>query len=129
MTDKLIRLRILKALLDIVRDISDSAYQNEIWIKKQKPFNDFNEIMCYYFDDFHVREILENYTEYGITEAQKDALKKFTDILDEYSDNIFYENISEDIIINDPRWCEIRELAKEILNIFNYQVTSKQIDV
>jgi hypothetical protein len=129
MTDKVIRLRVLKALLEIVRDISDAAYQDEIWIKNPKPFNDFNEIMCYYFDDFHVREILENYKEYGITEVQKDDLKKFTDILDEYSDNIFYESISEDAIINDPKWCEIREMAKEILTIFNYQELSKQTDV
>lgn len=125
MSDKITRLRILKAILEIIRDIADAIYQEEVWIKKTHSLSDFNETMCHYFDDFHVREILDNYKEYGITEVQKDALKKFTDILDEYSDTVFYEDISEEKVMEDPKWVSIRIMAKDTLFAFNYPNASQ----
>ena len=118
MTDKLIRLRILKALLEIIKDISDAEYQDRIWIKALEPLSDFDETMCHFFDDFNAKEIVDHPEEYGLSSPPHAKLLELYNALRSYSDDA--PSSLEADVMRDPKWHEIRNIAKETLLVFNY---------
>lgn len=111
------RSQILKSILGFVDRISDEDYQKRVWVRLEGPeCDDFDETMTYFFDE--IESILKNYKDFGISNEQYQLLVKFHDILDLFSDEMMYFPAEQ--IILDPRWQEIRELAKEVLQAFNF---------
>lgn len=118
-----IKLSILKSLLDVVSTISDLKYQERVWIKGLGPeCSSFEETMCNFFDDFNAEEILINYKEYNISDKQYQILLKFYNRLRKFSDKT-PSLVHEENIIFDPKWTEIRKLAKDVLKVFDYKKT------
>jgi len=115
MLSKEVAKRMLNNLLEIILDISDKVYQKRAWIRGEPPGTDFDETCCQ-FADFG-DPILENYKDYGITENQYNILKKFRDKFRTFSD----DNHWPQKFIDTPEWAIIMNLAKDVLNTFNYK--------
>lgn len=117
---KIDRKGILSSLLETIRDISDIEYQKRIWILGEGPEEDsFDDVVNYFLDE--ADGILESYKNFSITDNQYRILKKFRDRFEEFSDN----NDSPEEFIDTPEWEKITEMAKKILNEFNYKKTHK----
>lgn len=109
------RKQILLSVLETIEGISNKEYQERVWIRGEGPeCDDFDETCCNFFGDGD--PMLENYKDFKITESQYHILKKFRDKFRSFSD----ENDWPPKFINTPEWGEITEMAKEILQIFNY---------
>lgn len=100
--------------------ISNKEYQKRVWIEGRGPeCQDFDEAVNDFFPE--VEHILENYQDYGLSQIQYEALKKFRDEFDIFAD----ENDFPEEFIDSPEWARIMELAKEVLKAFNFQAPKK----
>ena len=107
---------ILKFLLKKVADISDKEYQKRVWIQGQGPeVDDFDETTCHILHEGEA--VLKNYREFQVTELKYRLLKKLILIFRIFSDN----NDFPEEFIDTPEWTEITEMAKEVLQAFNYK--------
>lgn len=112
--------QILEGFIDIFTRISSKVYQKRIWIRGEGPeVDDFDDTACDFFVECD--SILENYTDFGITDSQYQILKQFRDKFRIFSD----ENNWPQKFIDTPEWGKIVEMAKEILRAFNYQKIRK----
>ena len=107
---------ILNKFLKNISHISDKDYQRRVWIYGKGPeCDDFDETCCHFFDDGD--PVLEHYKDFWITESQYQILKKFRDKFEAFAD----DNNWPHEFIDTPEWNEITEMAKEVLQAFNYQ--------
>ena len=112
---KIDRRQILISILQVTQNISDKEYQRRVWIKGEGPeCDDFDETVCNFFGDGD--PILENYKDFGVTEAQYKFLKRFRDEFRTFADK---NNYPEEFI-DTPEWARVTEMAKEVLKAFNY---------
>lgn len=110
------RQQILSTLLKNIAHLSDEKYQKRVWIEARGPECDsFDELVTYFFDESE--SIQNGYKEFGITENQRDLLRKFHEKLQSFSD----KNDFPQKFISTPEWKKIMQMAKEILVAFNYQ--------
>ena len=94
------RKQILASCLDVVAGISDKEYQKRVWIRGEWPeVDDFDETACNFFQDGG--EVLEEYKNFGIANLPQE-------------------------FIDSPEWEKIMNLAKEILEAFNYKEKSRE---
>ena len=108
--------QILISILETIESISDKDYQQRVWIRGEGPeVDDFDETCCNFFGDGD--PLLENYEDFGITDSQYRILKKFRDKFRIFSD----ENNWPQEFIDTPEWERIMDLAKGVLEAFNYQ--------
>ena len=108
---------ILKSLLQTIEGISDKEYQKRVWIRAEGPeVDDFCETSCYFSPT--AEDILEKYKQFGLTETQYAFLKEFRDQFDIFSGE---HPGSELEFIDSPEWHRITEMAKEVLEVFNYK--------
>lgn len=111
------RQQILAFFLRIISHISDIEYQERVWIRGEGPeVDDFDETVCHFFDDGD--PILKNYKDYGITDAQYHLLITFRTAFETFIDSP-KPYLPEDFI-NTAEWRKIIEMAKEVLEAFNY---------
>ena len=79
------RKQILDSVLDTIEGISNKEYQRKVWIRGEGPdVDDFDETCCNFFGDGD--PLLESYKDFGVTENQYRALKKFRDKFRDFSD-------------------------------------------
>ncbi len=93
----------------------DKEYQRRVWIRGEGPeCQAFDDAVCDFFDIGD--PILSDYKEFGITEIQYSLLKKFRNKFRVFAnDNDFPEEF-----IDTLEWEKITEMAKEILEAFDY---------
>ncbi len=109
----------IKTLLEMVEGISDKEYQKRVWIRGEGPeCDDFCETVNNFFDD--ADPVIEDYQFYGLTEKQYTFLKEFSDQFKIFSD----EHAWEPEFIDSPEWHRMTEMAKEVLEVFNYKKSS-----
>ena len=107
---------IVNEFLRSIKGISDKEYQKRIWIQGKGPeCDDFYETCNRFFPV--AEDIIENYTNFKLTEAQLAILKQFYKEFDEFSD----ENDFAFEFIDSPWWAKIMERAKEVLVAFDYK--------
>ena len=110
------RKQILASCLDVIAGISDKEYQKRVWIRGEGPVvDDFDETICNLFQDGD--GVLAEYKDFEVTEIQYQLLKKFRTEIQVFSD----ENDWPPEFIDSPEWEKIMNLAKEVLDAFNYQ--------
>lgn len=110
------RRQILISVLETIEGISDKEYQKRVWIRGEgNQVDDFDETCCNFFGDGD--PLIEQYKDFGITESQYHLLKKFRDEFRVFSD----ENDWPSVFIDKPEWEKIMNLAKRVLEAFNYQ--------
>jgi hypothetical protein len=102
-------------VLSAARDISDAEYQERVWVRGEGPeVNSIAETYCRLFDDFQFDEFLALFKmEELITEEQLTVLRNFRK---QFSRFEYDEDLPDEEIIKDPRWQEIRKIAKEALS-------------
>jgi hypothetical protein len=108
-------------LLDTIKDISRSDYQEKYWMKLRKPdSNSYEEVMKKFFQIYKAQALINHYKEYEITENQLEKLIKLYEALKAYREK---KQDVQDLreIINDPEWHQIRALAGEVVKVFEYK--------
>ncbi|MDE3046687.1 MAG: hypothetical protein KGJ02_08640 [Verrucomicrobiota bacterium] len=107
---------ILKEFLRDIFHISDKEYQRRIWIRGEGPECDyFDEAVCRYSSS--ADSIFAEREKYGISEVQLNLLKKFHEEFEKF----WEENDLPQIFIDTPEWTKITLMAKEVLEVFDYQ--------
>lgn len=110
---------ILNQFLINISGISDVEYQKRVWIQGKGPeCDDFDETACHFFDDGD--PIIENYKDYGITDKQYHLLVKFRNEFDAFCRGPALRYYLPQKFIETPEWEKIMEMAKEVLEAFNY---------
>ena len=112
------RKQIFETFIRMIDHISNKEYQKRAWIKGGEA--DFDEFVCLFFGEGD--PILNDYKNFGITEAQYYMLKKLRDEFRIFSD----VNDLPQEFIDTPEWEKIMNLAKEVLGAFNYKEKSNQ---
>ena len=111
---------IIKQHLRNIHHISDKEYQRRVWIRAEGPeCDDFDEAVNYFFDDGD--PILKNYKDFWITDSQYQILKKFRDKFEVFAD----DNHWPPFFIDTSEWHQITEMAKEVLQAFDYKYPEK----
>lgn len=109
------RKQVVEGFLQNLYRISNKEYQRRIWIEGAGPeCHDFDEAVNDFFDDGE--PILQNYQDYGLSQNQYRLLKKFHDEFRIFTDN----NDFPEEFIDTPEWKEIMNMAKKVLEAFNY---------
>ena len=115
LTDKA-KKQILASVLETIYNISDRQYQMRVWIRGEgSEVDDFDETCCNFFGD--VDPLLENYNDFGIKESQYIYLRKFRDKFRLFSSK-YYHPFE---FIDTPEWDEIVNMAKGVLEAFDYK--------
>jgi hypothetical protein len=111
---------ILDFVLGRVAAIADIKYQKRVWIQGEGPeVDDFDETVNNYSSD--AEGILEHYKDFGITETQFQILRKF----DKQFRDFYGENDWPHEFIDTPEWEKITQIAREVLEAFNYKKARK----
>ncbi len=107
------RKAVVESLLDNLQSISDMSYIKRVWIEARGPeIDDYEETVNDYYSD--VRDILSDWSYFGLTKDQYDSLCRFHAKFDAFIDN----NHDPEFFIETPEWEEIMELAKTVLVAF-----------
>ena len=117
------RKQILEEFLKNVAHISDRNYQERVWIRVEGPeCNDIDDAVGDFFDDGEF--IFETYKEFCITEIQYEKLMILKEKLRFFTDTygVYYPYKSTPKLIQMPEWEEIRGLAKNMLEAFNFHM-------
>lgn len=112
----------LEVFLENVFCISDENYQTRIWVRNEGPeSDDIDDSISDFFDDGDT--ILEKYKDYKITENQYKLLLKLRNKLDDFIEkfSVFYPQKSTKELIQKSEWQEIRKIAKQVLEAFEYK--------
>ena len=102
---------IKKLLIDIIKTISDTKFQERIWVRGEGPeVNSFDEEINNFFDTLEAIDFSKK-EEYGLSEKQVNSICMLRDSLDSYCDTL--PLIGDDRkILKDPKWREITSLAR-----------------
>lgn len=111
--------QILKSFLSTIQILSDPDYQERVWVKGIGPeCCSFEETICNYFD--YSEGVIEDYKLFGLSDFQRNAIKEFSEKLQNFCD-IIPEIVDENTeILPNPKWHEIQQAAKKVLKIFSH---------
>lgn len=108
---------LLSLLLEAIEEISNSEFQDRVWVQGIGPeCSSFDEAICGFFDDAQAGYILEYPDKFGLTTEQANVLREFFIVLSSFSDKT-PENTPAAEIVKDPRWQTIKEKAEQALII------------
>ncbi|GAB4194273.1 MAG: hypothetical protein Tsb0015_17270 [Simkaniaceae bacterium] len=118
------RRQILDSFIKNIASMSDKEYQERVWVRAEGPdCDDIDDTICDFFDEDY---ILEKYQDFGITEGQYELLMKLHGKLRNFIDTygVYSSKKSTEKLIALPQWQEIRDLAKKVLQAFNFKKTN-----
>lgn len=111
--------QILTSFLETIEGISDKNYQRRIWIRGEGPeVDDFTETVCHFFEE--VDDILEKHKDFGIVKEQYEILKVLKNHFSNFIKGPRTDYLPEEFI-ETPEWTKITEIAKQILEAFEYK--------
>lgn len=108
---------ILNEFLEVIFGISNKDYQERVWIRVEGPECDTYDSTINDFFDIG-DPIIEDYKSFYITEKQLEILIKLKEEFDEFIKNNY---LFPTEFIDSPKWLKIMNLAKEVLDAFDYQ--------
>jgi hypothetical protein len=115
-----IRKQILEEFLYNLYIISNKSYQKRVWIETKGPeVHSFDNAVCDFFDLGEY--IFDNYKGYNITKSQQKLLNEFRKKFENFVDGNRPYLPKE--FIDTPEWQQIMNLAKDVLDAFDYQKT------
>ena len=112
------RTNILNNFLENIWGISNKAYQVRVWINGLGPeVDDYTETTCRFFEV--VDSIIEESSDYNLTEHQIELIKNLKQEFEEFNDNpMLYWTLN---FIDTPKWEQVRQKAKLVVEEFHYQ--------
>ncbi len=99
-----------KAVMGAVREIADESYQKSAWFGVGEEISSPEEVYCTLFDDFIYDDFLDS-VNVPITDKQRMLGRELRDAMNQYANSIDYL-CDADKVYNDPKWNDIRILAK-----------------
>lgn len=107
-------------LVAIVKVIASAEYQNATWMGGDGTVvSSPDEVFCGFFDDCSVELLLqESPAEHGMTAAQHAQFRELAEAMRAYSDST-PRHLDPEVVLSDPRWAEMRLLAKMFLDTLN----------
>lgn len=121
----------IENIVNSLKEIASAEFQEKGWVKNEiHDYCTFVETMCGLFDDSNFDEFIDQKApEWGFSHEQIKKLDKLRCALNAYdAEHGCYEDPA--LIIKDPEWLKIRELAKDALKslgIEKYLDPSKSI--
>ena len=120
----------IKNIVKSLKQIASAEFQEKGWVKNEiHDYCTFVETSCGFFMEGDVEGFLEHAKEFGFSEIQIKKIDLVRKAFDEYTDEHgWYDDPA--IIVKDPEWLKIRELAKDALKslgIEKYLDPSKSI--
>ncbi len=114
-----VKRQIMEEFLKKIIRISDPKYQERVWIRGEGlECDDFDETVCQFFDIGD--PVLDDYENFGITDSQYHLLMEFREDLRSFSKEEGEELLPKEFI-GTPKWKKIMEMARKILDAFNYE--------
>ncbi len=109
----------LKAVLGVVSEFANRAFQERVWLTGAGPeVSSFEEAICRFFDDYDAVGLISSLeTTHELRTDQVEALKKFSDELNSFAANV-PDGSGADKILRDPQWESLRQLAENVLSRF-----------
>ncbi len=110
------------SFIENIACMSDKEYQERVWVRSEGPeCDDIDDTICDFFDEDYV---LKKYKDFGITERQYELLMKLHDKLRSFTDTygVYSSEKSTEKLIELPKWQEIRDISKNVLQAFNFKV-------
>jgi hypothetical protein len=99
----------------VLERISDETYQRLAWFHRSQEVSSPDELINQLLDDFSFERFIEG-EETGFSHAQKAAARRFHALLMTFCEGTPLM-LDPRKIIDDPRWAEIRNEAKELLRV------------
>lgn len=101
----------IDGLLD---ELSDTEFQHRVWVHGEGPeVSSYSELMCGFFDDFSFDSFVEDsWEELHLSESLRSELRHIKSLLTDYNKE---DSMDDEQIVNDPKWLEIVEEAKNAL--------------
>ncbi|MGE5195887.1 MAG: hypothetical protein ACM3JI_00985 [Anaerolineae bacterium] len=121
----------LENIIDPLKEIASTEFQEKGWVKAEiHPYCRFADTISRLYENGFFEEFISDYAkDFGFTQNQIQKLDKLCKALNNFIDlHGCYEE--PDILIEDPEWHKIREMAKDALkalNIEKYLDPSKSI--
>ena len=108
----------IQAIIEVLEEFSSQEFQERIWLKGLGPeVSSYEEAMCRLFDDLGLSLVIDDeWHRIGLNENQRDALKEFKIAIDSFDKDIVNPPHPLEVLQH-LRWPEIRELAKQTLQI------------
>jgi len=119
------RKQILEEFLKNIVRLVEEQYQESVCVRIEGPeCNDIDDAVGDFFEEGG--PILEKYKEFDITSTQLNALWTLHRELSEFTDmeGICNPYKSTEKLVQMPKWQEIRNLAKQVLEEFNFHQIS-----
>ena len=103
-----------EAIYDVITELADVDLQRKYWLNENNDtgyISSYVELMCTLFDDLDFDEFVDNSEEKrGLSYSAVCELVKLRDMLNNYQ-----EKGEDREIIEDPKWKEIVNQAKEVV--------------
>ncbi len=73
------------------------------------------------FDDYEIRDVLNDYKTYGISDSQYEILYQFYVAIDQFSsEKMSWSQFVDPLdVLTDPKWINIQYMAKKVLKAFD----------
>ncbi len=118
-------------IMSCLKQIASSEFQEKGWVKIEvHDYCSFAETLSKLFDDDYFEDFIDNEAkEFGLTDRQIKKLDQLRNSINAYVDKHGCYREPE-LIVKDPEWIKVRQLAKEALEVFhisNYLDPSKTI--
>jgi hypothetical protein len=123
--------RWFRNIIDTLKLIASAEFQEKGWVKGEvHDYCCFSETICGLYNDMCFEDFIDHDAkEFGLTTHQIEKLDQFRKALNAYLDKHgSYED--HEVIVRDPEWHKIRQLAKECLEallVRKYLDPSKEI--
>lgn len=107
----------LQNILSVVQNFADADYQERVWVRGEGPEADsLTEAYCGIFDDYDIEGFILQCVQYSqLSGDQLNSLRLLRDALKEFG---FDDQQPDKIVIGDPAWTVVRELAASTLEKF-----------
>lgn len=121
----------LNNIVESLKEIASAEFQEKGWVRGEiHQYCNYVETSCGLFDDACFEDFLDFYAEkFGLSCQQIQILNRVREAMKNFSRSLQHHGYEDpQIIVNDPKWHEIRQLAKDALKtlgIENYLDPSK----
>jgi hypothetical protein len=102
-------------ILNAIKDISDIEFQREAWLGKNPNIvSSYDEVINTLYDDNDFERYIEHYKSLNGNTVLYRLLNTLNRLINDYN----IKSVENDsIILEDPKWIDITEKAKEIISL------------
>jgi len=106
-----------KNLTIVLRRLADETFQRENWFGHGKYVDSPDEVYNQLFSDNEIEEFVDS-PEVGLDAQQRTSGHHLIDMLEAF-DKIVGPELSPEVVIDHPKWVEIRHAARQFLDLLN----------